>query len=151
MGRDQVRRLLVDADACPVRAEVIRAGRRHGWPVVLVAGPSQVLPEEPGVEVVRVDAGSQAADLELANRAGAGDVLVTGDFGLAALALARGARVLGFRGRVVDEGNIDGLLASRHLAAKTRRAGGRSRGPRALEAEDRARFRATLERLLSDG
>lgn len=117
--------------------------------MILVAGPSQVLPEEPGVEVVRVDSDPQAADLELANRAAAGDILVTGDLGLAALALARGARVLDFRGRVVGPDQIDGLLAARHLSQKTRRAGGRTRGPRALQAEDRARFREALEALLS--
>lgn len=146
-----MRRLLVDADACPVRAEVIRAGRDHGWPVILVAGPSQVLEEGPGVEVVRVDAAPQAADLELANRATAGDLVVTGDLGLAALALARGARVLDFRGRVVRAENIDSLLATRHLAWKTRRGGGRTRGPRAMDAEDRARFREALGAVLSEG
>lgn len=142
-------RILVDADACPVRLEVIRAGRLHSWPVILVAGPSQVLSDEPGVQVVRVDADPQAADLALANRAAPGDVLVTGDYGLAALALARGARVLDFRGRLVHQGNIDGLLATRHVAHKTRRAGGRTRGPRAMGAEDRSRFRQALEALLS--
>lgn len=124
--------LLIDADACPVRAEAIAAARRHGWPVVLVAGPSQVLAEEPGVSLVQVDSDSQAADVELANRARRGDVVVTGDYGLAALALAKGARVVCFRGRVLHGGNIDALLATRHLAA---RAGRRGSGP--LHADPR--------------
>lgn len=143
--------LLIDADACPVRAEAIAAARRHGWPVVLVAGPSQVLAEEPGVTVVRVDSDSQAADMELANRARRGDLVVTGDYGLAALALAKGARVVCFRGRVLHGGNIDALLATRHLSARGRRGGGRSRGPRSLDDQDRKRFSATVEGILSEG
>lgn len=142
--------VLVDADACPVRSETLSLARRHGWPVVLVAGPSQVLAEEPGVTLVRVDSDSQAADMELANRARRGDVVITGDYGLAALALAKGARVLCFGGRVLHGGNIDALLATRHLSARSRRGGGRGRGPRGLDEDDRKRFCATLEGLLSE-
>lgn len=140
--------VLVDADGCPVRTETVEVARRHGASVVMVAGPSQVLPVMEGVENVRVDSAPQAADLAVANRARPGDVVVTSDYGLAAMALARGARVLCFRGRLLHAGNIDAVLATRHMAFRARRGGGRVRGPKGLSDDDRARFRETLEGLL---
>jgi uncharacterized protein YaiI (UPF0178 family) len=140
--------ILVDGDACPVKEEVFRVAGAHGVPVVLVASRAHVMPERPGVEVLVVDAEPQAADLAIANRARAGDVVVTGDYGLACMVLGRRARVIGFRGQRYTEGNIDGLMAQRHIHARARRGGARTRGPRAFSDEDRAAFVRALEALL---
>lgn len=139
----------VDADACPVKREIIETCRAFGVRVVLVASHAHRMPEAgDGVDVVQVDRAGQSADLAIANRIGRGDVLVTQDFGLAALALARGAAVLSERGREYRPETIDALLASRHAAAKARRGGGRTKGPAAFAGEDRRKFLQTLTKVL---
>ena len=106
------------------------------------------------VEIVRVDDERDAVDIAIANRAAAGDIVVTQDYGLAAMVLGKGARALSPRGRVYDNGNIESLLAARHHAQKARRArrtaGERIKGPPRLRQADRERFRRTLVRLMGD-
>lgn len=114
----------------------------------MVCGPSQDFEPVTGVEIMRVDSAREAADLALANRAGPDDLVLTDDLGLACLALAKGARVLNFRGQVVDQQNIDQGLARRHANSRRRRAGGRHRGPRTYSSSDRERFVSELSRML---
>lgn len=140
--------IIVDGDACPVKAEIIEIARAHDIAVVLVASIAHDMPESPGIEVIRVDAEPQAADIAIMNRSRAGDVVVTGDFGLACMVLGRKTRAIDFRGGTYNDGNIDVLMARRHAMARQRRGGGRHKGPRPFTANDRAAFRATLERIL---
>ena len=140
--------IIVDGDACPVKAEIIEIAGAHGIQVVLVASIAHDMPEGPGIEIVRVDAEPQAADIAIVNRARAGDVVVTGDYGLACMVLGRRAHVIDFRGGIYSDHNIDGLMARRHAQARQRRGGGRHKGPRPFSAETRLAFRATLERVL---
>jgi len=139
--------ILVDADACPVRRLVVASARRRGLPVVFVCDWRHVVDEGYGA-VVSVDPGADSADFALANRARSGDIVVTQDYGLAALCLGKGARPIHPSGLVFTHDNIEGLLAERHHAKKVRRAGGRTRGPKKRTAEDDDRFAAALERLL---
>jgi len=141
-------RVVVDGDACPVKSEIARTVQACGARALMVSSHDHRLAPGPGVDVVNVDAGDQSADLYIANAIGASDVLVTGDYGLAALGLARGAAVLTFRGRIVTESDIDGLLAQRHFSARQRRGGLRTKGPKAFSDEDRARFQQKLTWLL---
>jgi len=141
-------RILVDADACPVKAQILRVARRHGLEVWLVACLAVEATAAPDVHVIRVDTGPQAADIALANAARADDVVVTGDYGVACMALGRRARALSFRGQVYDDHNIEGLMATRHLGARIRRGGGRTRGPKSFSAADGDRFEEALERLV---
>jgi uncharacterized protein YaiI (UPF0178 family) len=97
---------------------------------------------------VTVDASDQSADLYIANALTSRDVLVTGDYGLAALGLARGAAVLTPRGKEIRETDIDGLLEQRHFSAKLRRGGTRTKGPPPFTDEDRLRFQQKLTKLL---
>jgi|SRR5690606_22765590 hypothetical protein len=139
----------VDADACPVKREILDVCRLTGARAVFVASYDHLMPDDlRGADVIQVDRGSQSADLAIANRIGQGDVLVTQDFGLAALALARGAAVLNERGREYRPETIDALLERRHAAAKARRGGGRTRGPAAFTAEDRRAFLQALTKVL---
>ncbi|MGQ9632315.1 MAG: YaiI/YqxD family protein [bacterium] len=140
-------RIWVDADACPVRDIIIRVARDFGAPVIFVASWSHSVDQD-GVETIVVDGDPQSVDLAIANRAGVGDIVVTGDYGLASMALGRGARAISFRGMVYTGGNIDALMAKRHLGAKVRRGGGRVKGPKSLEPEDRERFEMNLRRIL---
>ncbi len=143
--------LFVDADACPVTSVAISIARARRIPVVLVSNESQNLgrhTSRSGVEGVQVGSGRDAADFAIIGRLQPGDFVITGDLGLAAMALGRRARVLGFRGREHTADTIDLELALRHAEQKHRRAGGRTRGPDPLTDEHRESFAAALERLL---
>ncbi len=114
----------------------------------MVSSHAHVLTPEPSVQVVTVDASDQSADLYIANVLTRADILVTGDYGLAALGLARGAAVLTPRGKQIRESDIDGLLTQRHLSARQRRGGIRTKGPKPFTEEDRTRFQQKLTTLL---
>lgn len=141
-------RVVVDGDACPVKSEIARTVRECGATALLVSSHAHVLVPEPSVEVVTVDASDQAADLYIANVLRKSDILVTGDYGLAALGLARGSAVLTPRGKEIRESDIEGLLEQRHFSARMRRGGMRTKGPRAFTDEDRDRFLQKLTTLL---
>jgi uncharacterized protein len=140
-------RVIVDADACPVKTEIIATARNYKVPVILVASYAHRLQSEDGVEVVQVDSVDQAADLAIANRLRARDVLVTQDFGLAAIGLAKKAIVLSNRGQIYSEGTIDFLLDRRNEQSRVRRGGGRTKGPKAMTAEDRKVFLHVLTKV----
>lgn len=117
-------KILVDADACPVRALIERVARRYGIATEMFSDTAHELHSD--YSTVRlVDKGSDSADLALMRRAEAGDIIVTQDYGLAALALSRGCRAIHPDGMLFTCDNIDGLLAARYLSAKQRRSGGR--------------------------
>lgn len=139
----------VDADACPVVTLVEQAAKRHGIPVTLLCDTNHVLCSEYS-EVVVIGAGADAVDFALVNRCGAGDLVVTQDYGVAAMALGKGAYGIHQSGKWYMEENIGGLLMDRHLAQKARRATGKHhlKGPKKRTAEDNAAFADSLERLL---
>ena len=144
--------LFIDADACPVTREAVSAGRARGWRVVVVANSTQNLERyasRSGVEAITVSSGRDAADFAVVERLSAGDVVVTQDIGLAAMALGRGAGALSPRGRIFHLATIDAELAVRHAEAKLRRQGGRHGGPPKFTEEDREHFAEQLERLLA--
>jgi len=146
-----MRMLFIDADACPVTREAIAIAREHGLGVTLVANGTQNLSRytsRAGVEAVQVSGGRDAADFAVIERLSPGDIVVTQDIGLAAMALGRGAGAIGVRGRIFHLATIDAELAVRHAEAKLRRAGGRHGGPSKFDDEDREHFCEQLERLI---
>ncbi len=140
-------RLLIDADACPVVDIALRIARAHHVPVTLVCDDAHEMRRE-GALTVTVLRGADSADLALVNMLEHGDVVITQDYGLAALCLARGARALDQNGRAYDNGNIDMLLGMRHMAARARRAGGRVKGPPKRNRTQDEAFARELEKLL---
>jgi uncharacterized protein len=122
--------LRVDADACPtaVRINLEKLARRCGIELIFYIDDSHELHPAYG-QVLQVGQGRDAVDLVLANQIIAGDIVVTQDYGLAALALARQARAIHPAGMAYTEANIDRLLFERHLAAKSRQARERSHPP----------------------
>ena len=146
-------KLYIDADACPVTRDAISIARAHRVPVVLVGNESQNLARydgRAGVETVQVAAGRDTADFAIVARLAPEDVVVTGDTGLAAMTLGRGAQAISHRGRVFSLFTIDAEMEVRHAEQRHRRAGGRTRGPAPFEDEDREHFKESLERLLCD-
>ncbi|GIQ65353.1 UPF0178 protein Lmo1456 [Paenibacillus cisolokensis] len=140
--------IVVDADACPVKAEIARTGKQFGVPVLMVSSYDHLLVPEEGVDIVQVDRHSQAVDLYIVSRVVRGDIVVTQDFGLAAIVLAKGAVALSNQGQIYDDRTIGYLLDRRHEQAKRRRSGGRTKGPRAMTEEDRRHFQQKLTKVL---
>jgi uncharacterized protein YaiI (UPF0178 family) len=144
-----VPRILVDADACPVKAEVARVAARHRAAVVFVARSRMTLPPGPDLQLVVVPGGRlDDADDWIAARAAAGDVVVTSDIRLAARCLERGARAVGPDGRVFTAAAIGDALAARELAAHLRELGAATGGPAPYRARDRSRFLHALDEAL---
>lgn len=142
-------RILVDADACPVKDEVYRVARRLRIPVVMVANARLNLPLDPLFELVVVAAGQlDDADDFIAARAGRGDVVVTNDIPLAARCLAAGALALRPDGSTFSEDSIGDELASRELLAGLREMGTITSGPRPFSPQDRSRFLHSLDAAL---
>ncbi len=141
--------IYVDADACPVKAEVERVATRHGARVFIVSNGGLRPSQNPLVETVIVPDGPDVAEMWIAERAGPGDVVVTGDIPLAARAVEAGARVLKHNGEALTAANIGNALATRDLMADLRAADPfRQGGGRGFTKADRSRFLDALEREL---
>ncbi|MDR3564395.1 MAG: DUF188 domain-containing protein [Negativicutes bacterium] len=140
-------KILVDADACPkpVLEICLSAGRRYAVQVWTVASFNHNIMSDHHV-VVGCD--SQEADLKVINLTEAGDVVITQDWGLAALVLGKKAFCLGPSGREYRQDNIEFLLEEREVKAKLRRGGGQTKGPKKRTGDDDRRFGAGLERML---
>ena len=142
-------RILVDADGCPVVDMAIDCAKVHDVPVSLVCDTAHFFERE-GAETITVSKGADSADFKLVNLIAPGDVVVTQDYGLAAMSLARRARVLNQDGMIYDDANIEALLLSRHTARKIRNAGGRLKGSKKRNAAQDVAFQNALHKLLSD-
>ena len=138
-------RILVDADACPVKQEVYRVASRYGLRVTLVANSWMRTPDDPRITLEVVDAGLDEADDRIVERVRPDDVVVTADIPLASRCLEKGARVLGTSGRPFTEDNIGGAVATRDLLAELRGAGEITGGPPPLTKGDRSRFLQQLD------
>jgi uncharacterized protein YaiI (UPF0178 family) len=143
-------RVLIDGDGCPVVKEAVALCRRYGVPCILFCDTAHELCP-PGVETVVVSPGADSADFALVNRAQPGDIVVTQDYGLAAMCLGRRAQVVNQDGRVYTDENIQGLLYTRYVGKQVRRAGGRLKGPPKRRREQTEAFCRTLEGLLQEG
>lgn len=139
--------IYVDADACPVKAEVERVGTRHKLRMFVVSNGGIRPSANPLVETVIVPDGPDVADMWIADRATKGDVVVTGDIPLAARCIENGALVLKHNGEALTEKNIGNVLATRDLMADMRAADlFRQGGGKPFSKADRARFLDALER-----
>jgi uncharacterized protein len=141
--------IYVDADACPVKAEVAKVAQRHGLPVVYVANAFMTLPRAPNVRMQVVTGAFDAADDWIAEQAQPGDVVVTADIPLASRCLKQGAHVLGPGGKPFTGDNIGNALATRELMADLR-AYGVGGGPPPFDQRDRSRFLQALEQAVRD-
>ena len=139
--------ILVDADGCPVVAVTIELAKQYALECVLFCDTSHVFERE-GARTVTVSKGADSVDFALVNRIKSGDIVVTQDYGLAAMCLAKGAVPIRQDGLVYTNNNIDALLQERHTAKKIRMAGGRLRGAAKRTHKEDEDFRRSLEALL---
>jgi len=144
-------KVYVDADACPVKDIIISEGRNVNIPVILVTSFSHYSNvEQPlRVETIYVDSGADAADYRIMKLVEAGDIIVTQDYGLASLGLAKGNIVLHHKGFRYTNENIDQLLQTRYLSAMARKSGKRTKGPKPFTTEDREQFRRLFKQVIS--
>jgi len=141
--------IFVDADACPVVDIIERAAKEYGIPVTLLCDTNHILDSSySSVEVI--GAGADAVDYALISLCHRGDVVVSQDYGVAAMALSKGAYAIHQSGKWYTNENIDQMLMERHLAKKARRALGKNhlKGPRKRTDEDDERFAESFERLI---
>ena len=142
--------LFVDADGCPVTDLAVRLAGEYGVPCTLFCDTAHQL-DRPGVRTIVVSKGPDSADFALVNRVRPGDLVVTQDYGLAAMCLSRGAIPIRQDGLVYTAENIDGLLTFRAAAARVRHGGGRLKGPRRRTAQEDRTLSETLDALLREG
>lgn len=141
--------IYVDADACPVKAEVEKVGTRHKVKIFIVSNGGLRPSANPLVDTIIVPDGPDVADMWIADRAKTGDVVITGDIPLAARCVEMGARVLKHNGEALTQANIGNILATRDLMTDIRAADPfRTGGGRAFSKADRSRFLDALEREL---
>jgi uncharacterized protein YaiI (UPF0178 family) len=145
--------IYVDADACPVKAEIYRVAERHilkgdGLKVFVVSNSPIAVPREPWIERVVVGAGMDAADDWIAERAGHGDVVITTDVPLASRGVKAGAAVIAPNGKVFDADSIGMALATRNLLHELRGAGEVTGGPKPFAPRDRSEFLSALDRAI---
>ena len=141
-------RILVDADACPVKEEVYRVAWRREVAVVLVSNQRLRVPDHPLVERVVVSDAFDAADDWIAGEASARTVVITGDILLADRCLKTGATVLGQNGKPFTSASIGGAIATRAIMADLRAGGDVVGGPAPFTKADRSRFLQALDEAL---
>lgn len=142
-------KLLVDADACPVIDLTVREANRRKIPVILVTDTSHVLTGI-NAQIVTVEKGNDSADFKLVNLVEKGDLVITQDYGLAAMVLAKGGKAINQNGLIYSQQNIDTLLFTRHIAKKVRMSGGHTKGPRKRTKQQDEDFLFALQRILAE-
>lgn len=140
-------KVLIDADGCPVVDIAIRLCKTHALPCLLLCDTSHEFHRD-GAETLVFDKGADSVDYALVNRVLPGDIVITQDYGLASMCLARKARVLHQDGWEYTMDNIDALLLVRHDSRKHRAAGNRMKGPKKRSALQNQTFEAALDSLL---
>ena len=141
-------RIYVDADACPVKDEIYRVAARHHLPVTVVANSPIRVPHDPLIERIAVGADLDAADNWIAERAGAGDIVITADIPLASRCVKAGAQVIAPNGRPFTEEGIGMTLAVRNLMTDLRSAGEVTGGPQPFTPRDRSAFLSALDQAI---
>ncbi|AYC28622.1 YaiI/YqxD family protein [Paenisporosarcina cavernae] len=140
-------KVLVDADGCPVVGETIEIAKQHNLSIILICDTAHEMHRD-GAETITVSKGADAVDFVLVNKVKPFDIVVTQDYGLAAMVLAKKAFAIDQNGREYTVDNIDALLHARHTAKKIRMSGGRLKGPKKRSKDANRAFQDELRKLL---
>ncbi len=142
-----MRKILIDGDACPVIDLTLKVAKAYGIEVIIFCDTAHSIERE-GIEVIMVSKGNDAVDFRIINVIKPEDVLVTQDYGLAAMGLAKKAKPIHPSGFIYKEDNIDQLLFRRHVGKQIRRRGGHTKGPKKRTSEQDKAFEENLIRLI---
>ena len=140
-------KIVVDGDGCAGREIIEKVAKKNSIKVLIYCTINHMIRSDYS-EVKIVDDGFQSVDMYVANATEKNDIVVTQDYGVAAMALGKGALAISPRGYIYDNNNIDRLLFERHLSQKNRRAGGRTKGNHKRSKEDDERLYYNLEMLI---
>ncbi len=143
-------RILIDADGCPVVDAAIAMAQEYGLECMILCDTAHYFNRE-GAHTIVLSQGADSVDFALVNMVHVGDIVVTQDYGLAAMCLARRSKPINQNGMIYHAGNIDGLLHSRHTAQKIRRSGGRIKGPAKRTKAQDEQFIRQLRELITTG
>ena len=140
--------IYIDADACPVTRIAEKVAKEYSIPVVLLCDTNHMLTSDYS-EVKIIGAGADAVDLALINLCNQGDIVITQDYGVAAMALGKGAKAIHQSGRIYSDDNISGLLESRHIAkVQRRKSKNHLKGSWKRTAEDDKKFEESFRELI---
>jgi len=142
-------KILVDADACPVKEIIVNIAKSKNIKVIMFIDTSHEI-RDGYSEIVIVDKARDSVDFALVNKVEKGDIVITQDYGVATMALAKGAKAINQDGLIYSNENMDRLLFERHISQKIRRAGGRVSGPSKRTKEQNEKFEKAFKLLLSD-
>ncbi|MCT4660680.1 MAG: YaiI/YqxD family protein [Tissierellales bacterium] len=140
-------KIYIDADGCPVVRESVEIAKKYGLEIVLVSNISHEWKENYAT-IVQVGKGRDMADFEIVSRISQGDILITQDYGLAAMALGKTKYVLHQDGWRYTNDNMDKLLMMRHVSAKERRKGARTKGPKKRTKMQNEVFYSNLDEII---
>lgn len=145
-------RIIIDGDACPVKEIIIEEAIAVPIPVLMISSYSHYTYREfpDQVQHIYVESSAEATDFKILQLATSSDIVVTQDYGLASLLLAKQGRILHHRGFEYTHHNIQSLLSRRYLNAKIRQKGGRTKGPSSLTNNEKERFRQLLQSCIDD-
>jgi len=143
-------KILIDADGCPVVDITVRMAKERKIECFILCDTSHVF-EKVGAVTLTFSKGADSVDFALVNRVSAGDIVITQDYGLAAMCMSKKAVIINQNGMEYTADNIDALLLARHTAKKIRNSGGRLKGPPKRAAVQDEQFEIALNRLLDSG
>lgn len=143
-------KILIDGDGCPVVDLTVSICGEFGLECIILSDTSHVF-DKPGAKTILVSKGNDSVDFELVNLVNKGDIVVTQDYGLAAMCLAKQARPISQNGMIFNSDNIDGLLMARHTAREIRMAGGRLKGHGKRTKDQNQAFELNIRALIEGG
>lgn len=139
-------KILIDGDGCPVINITIKVAKSFNIKTIIVCDTSHIINKE-GVETIVLSKGADSVDFAIVNKVEKGDIVVTQDYGLAAMILSRGGYPINQNGLIYNNDNIDRLLFTRHISKKVRNSGGKLKGPKKRNKEDDVKFEINLMNL----
>lgn len=142
-------KIIIDGDACPGISIIEKIARNHQIPVIIYCDINHFIQSD-YAQVKVVDSGFQSVDMYVMNETKEGDIIVSQDYGVAAICLSKKAKVINPKGFIYDEKNIDRLLEERHLSQKIRRGGGKTSNPKKRTEEDNLRLERNLNYLVTN-
>lgn len=139
-------KILIDGDGCPVVDLTIKIAKKYNIEVIIMCDTSHVFNKD-GAKTMVFSKGADSVDFALINIVNKDDIVITQDYGLAAMAINKASYVINQNGLIYNNDNIDMLLFNRHISKKVRKSGGKMKGPKKRSKEDDEKFEKTLSEI----
>lgn len=141
-------RIIVDADACPGKELIEKAAKENGIEVIMYCDTNHILSSEYST-IIYADSGYQSVDMKIVNEAKQDDIVITQDFGVAAMVLPKKVYAISPKGNIYSNENIERLLFERHLSQKVRQGGGKTSNAKKRNLDDDERLYVSLKRVIA--